>query len=497
MSQALSTKQRLSIYKCTGTGYERGWWTNFKGRYRVFKGAKNTKKSWDIEGYEILDKIMSDSRRNVLIIRNTFNSHKFSTFSVLCRLINQPDRNNPNLSLRKYFKINNHELLITYIPTGQLIIFKGFDDPQKLQSITVPYGFLTDVYVEEAFEIDDYEGWKMVDWSIRGLMPDGLFMQITFCMNAWDVGHWIYDKFFKGRFEDDYSYLMTHTYQDYIDNDYIGDAGKGLYLHTSTYKINEFRDTENYDLSMENLRLKAPLLFNTVALGMWGNTTEAVYPEFTDDLIRTRTEINNLAYNCYAIGIDTGLSNGEGKVKTGKDVKVRSATTMQMVGLTSDYGTLACINEFYYSNELEEVKKTEPELMVEIIKTIKQWKELYAQHWDLMKGKILVYVDCADIGFRQGLELEARKQGLYNVMFQPSTKMKIQSRVDFIRLIMSFGEFIISEACPNLIREIKNSRRGKDGKCREDIDDHSINANEYAWASIINRLKRWKTFKER
>ena len=114
-----------------------------------------------------------------------------------------------------------------------------------------------------------------------------------------------------------------------------------------------------------------------------------------------------------------------------------------------------------------------------------------------MKGQILVYVDCADIGFRQGLELEAKKQGLYNVAFLPSTKMRIQSRVDFIRLIMSFGEFLISEACPNLYRELKNARRGKNGKCREDIDDHAINANEYAWAPIINRLKRWKSFKER
>ena len=52
-----------------------------------------------------------------------------------------------------------------------------------------------------------------------------------------------------------------------------------------------------------------------------------------------------------------------------------------------------------------------------------------------MKGTILVYVDCADIGFRQGLELVARYNGLTNVRFMPSTKIRIQTRVDFIRLI--------------------------------------------------------------
>lgn len=487
----------FSIYRCIGTGYERGWWTNCHCRYRIFKGARNTKKSFDMIGYEPIDKILSDSRRNVLIIRKTFNSHRLSTFSTLCQLIDIPVYDNPSISLRNYFKVNTQEMTITYKPTGQMIIFKGMDNPQKIQSIRVPKGYLTDVYVEEAFEIDNYEQWRKIDGSIRGKLPEGLFHQITFCLNGWDVGHWIYEKFFQGRFEDDYSYLATHDYQDYLEGDYLGDYGIGLYLHTSTFKINEFRDIDVYDRVMENLRDNAPEIYNVEALGMWGNTTEAVYPEMTEDLLRPRAEINNYRFSCYAIGIDTGLSNGEGVIKSGKDVKIRSATTMQLVGLTDDYSKLLCINEFFHSNEKELIKRTEPELMSDIIKTIKDWKELYAGHWDLMKGQILVYVDSADIGFRQGLELEAKKQGLYNAVFLPSTKIRIQSRVDFIRLIMSFGEFLISEACPNLYRELRNARRGKDGKCREDIDDHAINANEYAWAPIINRLKRWKTFKER
>lgn len=487
----------FSIYRCIGKGYERGWWTNCHCRYRIYKGGRNTKKSFDMIGYEPIDKILSDSRRNVLIIRKTFNSHRLSTFSTLCKIIDIPVYDNPSISLRNYFKVNTQEMTITYKPTGQMIIFKGMDNPQKIQSIRVPKGYLTDVYVEEAFELDNYEQWRKIDGSIRGKLPEGLFHQITFCLNGWDVGHWIYDKFFQGRLEDDYSYLATHDYQDYLEGDYLGDFGIGLYLHTSAYTINEFRDIEVYDRVMENLRDIAPEIYKVEALGMWGNTTEAVYPEMTEDLLRPRAEINNYRFSCYAIGIDTGLSNGEGVIKSGKDVKIRSATTMQLVGLTADYGKLLCINEFFHSNEKELIKRTEPELMSDIIKTIKDWKELYAGHWDLMKGQILVYVDSADIGFRQGLELEAKKQGLYNAVFLPSTKIRIQSRVDFIRLIMSFGEFLISEACPNLYRELRNARRGKDGKCREDIDDHAINANEYAWAPIINRLKRWKTFKER
>ncbi|NLZ74042.1 MAG: hypothetical protein GX905_09575, partial [Bacteroidales bacterium] len=155
-----ATTNKLSIYKCIGKGYTRGWWTNCHCRYRVFKGARNTKKSYVIIDLEVLHKILQDKRRNVLLIRNTLSSHRFSTFTTLQMLINTPDINNGNISLSRYFKINKNDMTIEYIPTGQLILFKGFDDPQKIQSIRVPVGFLTDVYIEEAFELDDYEEWR-------------------------------------------------------------------------------------------------------------------------------------------------------------------------------------------------------------------------------------------------------------------------------------------------------------------------------------------------
>ena len=170
---------------------------------------------------------------------------------------------------------------------------------------------------------------------------------------------------------------------------------------------------------------------------------------------------------------------------------------MQLVGITSDFEKVCCIDEYFHSNETTIEKKTEPQIMEEIVDRLILWKNLYKSHDTLMKGMIYVYVDCADIGFRQGLELVAKKKELFNVKFLPSTKLRIQTRVDFIRLLMAWGEFLISDNCKNLAREIKNSRKGEKGEVRSDIDDHAINGNEYAWASIINYLKRWKEFKQR
>lgn len=487
----------ISMYKCIGKGYERGWWTNCKVRYRLYKGARNSKKSFNMIGYEIIDKILSDPRRNVMIIRDTYSTHKFSTFSTLCKIIRQPIIDDESVSLIDKFKINNNELMITYKPTGQVILFRGFDSPEKIASVRVVHGYLTDVYIEEAFELKEYEKWRIADGSFRAnkFFPKDLFIQITFCFNAWNQDHWLYEHFFKGRLEDDAEYLLTHDYMDYLDKDTIIDYGRGIYLHTSTYKINEFRD-EGYDEAMDEMRRVAPEIYKVEALGMWGNAGESTYPEFNDGLIVPPHYVNNQRYGAYAIGIDTGLSNGEGVIKKGSDVRIRSATTMQLMGLTYDCERLIGIDEFFYSNEQEIVKKTEPQLMQELITQIIRWKDIYAKHPDLMKGMIMVYVDCADIGFRQGLELEAKRQGLINVKFMPSTKIKIQTRVDFIRLIMAYGEYLLSSNCKNLIRETKNSRRGENGRVREDLDDHAINASEYSWVSFINKLKRYKQFKE-
>lgn len=492
------SKISLSMQQLAGTGYGRGWFKNCKCRYRVFAGARNTKKSYDIIGLEVLCKILDNPLRNILILRQVGSNNRYSTFSTLDMLIHQPDPKRPWISLDKYFKVNSTTMTITYKPTGQQIIFAGmYPDPTRITSMRMSRGFLTDVYVEEAYEIKDYDGWRRVDGTIRGKLPDGLFHQITFCLNPWNKNHWIYEHFFKGRLEDNLDELMNNDYVDFKDEDLVIDYGKGLYLHKSTYKINEFRDTEIYDVAMEELRRVAPEIYKVEALGMWGNATAATYPEMNESLIIPIQKILQERFACYSIGIDTGLSNGDGRIKNNKEVKkLRSATTMQLFGISMDYERAYCIDEFFYSNENQLVEKTEPELQTEIIKTLLEWQEKYRLHTDLMRGTAIVYVDSADKGYRQGLELEAKRQGLRNVMFLASAKtVRIVDRVMFIRRIMAYGEYLICNQCKNLIRELTNSRQGDDGDIREDIDDHAINANEYAWIPVINRMKRWKDFK--
>ena len=113
-----------------------------------------------------------------------------------------------------------------------------------------------------------------------------------------------------------------------------------------------------------------------------------------------------------------------------------------------------------------------------------------------MKGRINVYIDSADLGFRQMMEMKANEYGIYNLNFIASTKISIQSRIDFDRLLMAYRDYLVTSDCKNLIREIKAARRGKKGEARADGNDHCLTAKEYAVAPLLPSLRRWKTFKQ-
>ena len=483
----------ISVSSCIGRGYGNGWYTNCHARYRLYKGARNTKKSVDIGGYEPIFKILGDEWRNILFLRENATDHATSTFPNLKKLIN-------SLSIANKFKCTTSPMKITYIPTGQVMLFKGMSDPTCHTSMKAEHGIMSDVYIEEASQLRSYEDFRQVDGSLRvglsemeewGMGEDCI--QITFMFNPWRKDHWLYETFFKGRMEDDISYLETHDYQDYLDPNFTLGFGFGLYLHSGTYRINEFQNP-SYARSMESLREASPSIYKVEALGMWGDTTGACYPEWDDSLVIPFERAFGMRYARYSIGIDNGLSDGEGHVKNGSDIRYNSATTMQLCGLTADYSTLVAIDEYFHANGGD--RKTEPELMAELISTLKKWQEKYDRHFDLFRGGTVVYVDSASRGYREGLELEARRQGLYNVVFMASTKLPIIDRVMLTRRLMGHREFLVSASCPNLAREIRNSRQGEKRRAREDFDDHAINANEYAWAPMLPWLRRYKEYKK-
>ena len=138
----------ISIYKLIGKGFENAW--NFKGRYRVIKGSRNSKKSVVMMGYRIIMDILENENNNVLVLRQNDRDNRQSTFANIIRWLDV-------MNVIDQFKITTNVMEITYKPTGQKIVFRGMNNPTGLTSITVSKGVLSKIYIEEAFEIKEYE----------------------------------------------------------------------------------------------------------------------------------------------------------------------------------------------------------------------------------------------------------------------------------------------------------------------------------------------------
>ena len=465
------------------------WFTNCEARYKALKGARETGKTYNFVGLECIFKILSDPRRNILMVRQNDTDNAQSNFTLLIQLLNK-------LGISHLFKITTSPHKITRKDTGQVILFGGMNNVQNITSTSVAVGYWTDIYFEEASQLKSYDDFRVVDGSIR--LPNyvnDLYIQITFLFNAWDVGHWLYDVFFKDRLEDDVPTLESQGYQFLYDKDFNIGYGYGLALHISSYKCNPYLREERLE-GIQMLKQNAYDIYLVESLGCWGNVADKTYTHWNDELVIPGFKLVNQEYDCLAVGIDFGMSNGEGKIKYSEDNAKRlgSANTMQLIGIADNYRRIVPIDEYFDSNEGRgpESRKGSPQIQSEMIQTLSQWINRYNIY-----GMLACYVDCADSGgFIDGLIMEARRVGLHNVTFIPSSKIPILSRVYFENMLMSMGDITPSDNCKNLIREIKNARKAKDGRVREDYDDHAINAFEYAWIPLRKRLAHWKTFKE-
>lgn len=499
----------FDLQKLFGKGYNNGLFFNFKGRYRFYCGSRSSKKSQNMLGYEPILKILSDDRRNIVMCRQNDVDNKNSTFANLLSCIE-------DLGMTADFQTRTQPLEIEYKKTHQRIVFKGLNNPTSITSTKFPHGELTDIYIEEAYECQNYADFLKLDGSLRvsAAVAKTVNIQITCVMNPWSPDHWIFTEFFRGRLEPTEEYMETHKFDDYRDDDYVGPFGKGLYLHQSNYKINEFRDKDTWDPAAKRMKERSPELYKPNFLGLFGATTGLCYPEFSSACFITAQQAMDLDIIDFAIGVDTGLSNGEGKkviIKKGEDpeLKIRSATTMGLVGITRDRTTVVLFDEYFHTND-QSVNSTNtdntdsleyPQLIRQCISYIIKWKNKYGNNPKkgnlLMKGTIDVFVDNADLITPGALEDNANQRGLFNINFGPCTKLSIQSRVDFERLLMAYGNFlIVAENCPNAVREYRSARKGEKGEARAPGNDHIIDCVNYAWCPFRQELTMWKNFKE-
>ena len=184
-----STSNVVRLSEITAPVYKPFWRT--KATYVVCKGSRASGKSKHAALW-IISNMMKYPLANTLVVRKVLDTMRDSVCADLIWAIKR-------LGVDEYWdypKKKTSPLIITYIPTGQKILFKGLDDAQKTTSISVSTGVLCWMFIEEAFEVDNEKDFNMLDESIRGELPDGYFKRVMLVFNPWSESTWIKPRFF-------------------------------------------------------------------------------------------------------------------------------------------------------------------------------------------------------------------------------------------------------------------------------------------------------------
>lgn len=274
----------INIKKLVGQGYDDFW--KFKGRYRVLKGGRGSKKSCTTSLYYISSMMYYyhkyGLKPNLLVVRRFYNTHTNSTFAQLKWAIKR-------LGVQDKWKISKSPLQLTYLESGQVILFRGLDDADSITSITVDEGYLCWVWVEEAFQCANEDDFNKLDLSIRGDLPKPLFKQITLTFNPWSENIWLKPRFFD------------------VENN------PNILALTKNYDCNEFLGPDDIQL-FEEMKVKNPRRYKIEGMGEWGIATGLVYnnwevQDFNWQELRTsKTKYGMPKYREY-YGLDFGYSN--------------------------------------------------------------------------------------------------------------------------------------------------------------------------------------------
>lgn len=136
------------------------------GEYNEFvlKGGRGSAKSSDISIEGILSMI-KNSDVHMVVFRKVANTLRTSVYEQYSWAID-------TLGLSHLFKKMVSPMVMTYLPTGQRIMFFGMDDAGKLKSIKVPFGYIGIAHFEE---LDQYDGAEQIRMAEQSIFRGGEF----------------------------------------------------------------------------------------------------------------------------------------------------------------------------------------------------------------------------------------------------------------------------------------------------------------------------------
>ncbi|MDO0130439.1 PBSX family phage terminase large subunit [Clostridioides difficile] len=301
-----------------------------KKRYRAMKGSAGSGKSVNVAQDYILK--LGDKKyqgANLLVVRKSEATHKYSTYAELTGAINRIYGKQAD----KYWKTTLNPLEIKSKVTGNSIIFRGVNDAkqrEKLKSINFSKGKLTWVWCEEATELMESDI-DILDDRLRGILTNiNLYYQMTFTFNPVSATHWIKRKYF-----------------DYKNDD--------IFTHHSTYLQNRFID-EAYYRRMQMRKEQDPEGYKVYGLGEWGETGGAILKNYVIHEFPTEFEYfdnmrlsQDFGFNHANVVLRIGFKDGE--LYICNEIYVHEMDTSEIIKIANNKGLEK--NLFMYCDSAE------------------------------------------------------------------------------------------------------------------------------------------------
>jgi PBSX family phage terminase large subunit len=433
-----------------GSGYKNFFDT--KKRYRVVKGGRASKKSCTTALWFIMNMMYYFHAYSVkpclLVIRRYFNTHKNSTRSQLIWAIKR-------LGVTHLWKIPKGEHTLTYEPSGQVILFRGMDDPDSITSITVSDGHLVWAWIEEAYQLHDEQAFDKLDMSFRGEVPYPLFKQLTLTFNPWSDTTWIKPRFFDNPDEDTFT-LTT----DYTCNEFLGDDDRAIF---------------------EKMKVNSPRRYAIEGLGNWGIAQGLIYGTYTDtpDLFH----VSDIPEGEKIAIITAGLDYGSGELGDGTK---KGKTALQASAITTGFEKVYAVDESFFKTDYDA-----DELAEWVVEFLKRLKERY-------NLPIILYSEWAGgMALNNQIRKKIRLSGLMGVSVQNCYKGQINDRIDLEQILLSEKRLYFTDRVPQLKAAYSTAlwdveTQKKEGKpVRLDngtTDIDSLDAHEYSINSYANYL---------
>lgn len=214
-------------------------------------------------------------------------------------------------------------------------------------------------------------------------------------------------------------------------------------------------------------------LWKNKILGLRGKATGLVFPNFaaaniiTEQQLRQQMAIRKITFDRFTCGLDTSYS-------------ANSPDTVAMLfqGITTK-GILITLEEEVKNN----AERAVPFAPSDIATRYVEFLDFCSRKWGIARN---AFVDSADQATITELLKYKRKNACLYV-FNPSYKMQIVDRINLQAGWIQTGSYLVLDHCKEHIRELNTYSYTEKGE-PEDGHDHTINAQQYAWAPYVSRI---------